>query len=163
MYCSSCGQIVNKSLSYCNFCGAAINGPRSGGAESLSESSFNFLVAALIALPIIGIGLIIGLMSVMKKELGFDNHTIMIITFLGFLLIMTSEAAIIWLLAQRTKSGKSIQKSNETQTKETSQLSDVVIKGLNGARENFISEPVPSVVDQTTRQLEPVYREGKNR
>lgn len=154
MYCSSCGNSINRDLNYCKNCGARVGDAKEHDSEKISEASFNLLVSALIAVPIVGLGIIIGLLSVMKEELGFANDMILAITFMSFVLLLTSEGALIWLLMHRTKGSKA--------TKHTAQMKDVVIKGLGEAHAQRLSEPIPSVIENTTRNLEPVYREPRS-
>ena len=74
MYCSNCGGEIIENLSYCNHCGRKMT-----GANKLSEASFNTLVAGILAMPIAGVGVLIGLISVMKETLGFGNDVIIVI------------------------------------------------------------------------------------
>lgn len=159
MYCSTCGAAVLQGLNYCKNCGARIGGAKQEETGKLSEASFNLLVAAILSIPIAGLGIIIGLMSVMKEKLGFNNE--LIIAFVGgaFLLLVVSETALIWLMLQRAKI---VQKTDdEARPKDNAQLPDVVIKGLDAAKTRDLVKPMPTVVEHTTRSLEPIARESK--
>ncbi|HEX9959420.1 MAG TPA: hypothetical protein VGB00_00640, partial [Pyrinomonadaceae bacterium] len=159
MYCSTCGEIVIQGLNYCKNCGARVNGAKEDEADKLSESSFNLLVAAVMAIPIAGLGIIIGLMSVMKNQLGFNNELIVIFVAAAFLLLLTSETALIWLLVQ---SAKIVGKTDDaSRSKDSAQLPGAAIKGLNAAKTRQLVEPVPTVIENTTRSLETVARERK--
>jgi hypothetical protein len=161
MYCSTCGTAVIKGLNYCKNCGARIGGAKPDEADKLSESSFNLLVAAILSIPIAGLGIIIGLMSVMKEKLGFSNELIIPFIAGAFLLLIVSETALIWLLIQRTKMVKKA--GDDSSSKNNAQLQEVVIKGLNAAKTRELIEPIPTVTESTTRSLEPVAREPKTR
>jgi hypothetical protein len=63
--------------------------------SALATSSFNLLVGAALSIPVIGLGIIIGLMVVMKKELGFGDDMIFVVTFLTFLLLFMAEIGMI--------------------------------------------------------------------
>jgi len=153
MYCSSCGKSVAAGLSFCNHCGFKLNGKDSEHG-ALSESSFNFLIAALLGLPIAGIGLIIGVMSVMKKELGMANDAIAIVVMFCFFLLLTAEIGFMRLLLSRTsKPKKKVEKE--------SRPSEDTTRTLNEAQPFDVVQPVGSVTDHTTRTLEPAYREPK--
>jgi hypothetical protein len=159
MYCSTCGEAVIQGLNYCKNCGARVNGAKVDEADKLSESSFNLLVTAVLSIPIAGLGIIIGLMSVMKDKLGFSNELIGAVVAGAFLLLFTSETALIWLLIQRTKI---VRKTDDnSRLKDSAQLPEVVIKGLDAAKTRELAEPIPSVIENTTRSLEPVAREAK--
>jgi hypothetical protein len=156
MYCPSCGKKVNPDLSYCNQCGARIGAGNEPDPNALSESSFNLLVGSLLTIPIVGIGLILGLMVVMKRELGFRDEVVMSVVFLSFLLLLAAEAGFIWLMLSRTKRRKA--KTGKNETSEPAQLNEPVVKSLAEPRPLGFSEPVPSVTDHTTRTLDPVKR-----
>lgn len=157
MYCSTCGTALIEGLNYCKNCGARVGSINAVAPSNLSEASFNTLLGGIIGLPIAGIGVIIGLLGVMKQELGFNDPMIVIITLMSFLMLIVSEITLIWLLIRRTKTVK--------ETGDTAQFKDVVIKNLNQARTRGLAEgtqePIPSVVENTTRNLESVRREPK--
>ena len=150
MYCSSCGQAVNQGLSYCKHCGAKVSGTKERDASNLSEESRNFLLAGILGIPIAGVGVIIGLMSVMK-QIGFSNELIIVFTSLGFLLLLIAEVVFIWsLLQNRTRTVK--------ETSDNIQLKEVEMKRFNEAQVRELSEPIPSVTENTTRSFEPIHR-----
>lgn len=155
MHCSSCGEAVNQDVSYCTRCGARTNDATGYAASKLSESSFNLLVAGILGIPIAGLGIVIGLMSVMK-EMGFSKELIIAFMSLGFLLLLAAEAVFIWLLLQnRTRADK--------ETGNNAQLREVEINKLGEAQVRELSEPIPSVAENTTRSFEAIHREPKMR
>jgi hypothetical protein len=156
MYCSSCGKELAGGLVFCNGCGQRVAGSDQPQIV-VSEASQNFLLAGLLGLPIAGIGILIGLLSVMKKELGLPNDLIFAITMLCFFLLVISELAFLFVLWQRMKKPREIKVT--TQYTPQAQIKDVDLKSLP---EGY-SQPIPSVTDHTTRQLdyEPVSREKK--
>jgi len=155
MYCPSCGKEVNSGLTFCNNCGvrlaAAENDP-----SALSESSFNLLVGAMIAIPVVGLGLIIALMAVMKKGLEFRDDMIFVVIFMTFLLLFFAELGTILMLISKSRKPKvkPIKKKDEISSRPVSSIDEVVIKGLNPT--SF--EGLPSVTEHTTRTLDAVYR-----
>lgn len=160
MYCPSCGVDVNSGLSFCNRCGARISAGTELDPNALSESSFNLLVGALLTIPIVGIGLILGLMVVMKQELGFKDEIVMTAVFLSFLLLLAAEAGFIWLMITRTKKRKV--PADKTDKKKEIKGSDPEAKILGEGTPTGIPASVHSVTDHTTRNLDPVTREPKN-
>src|SRR5688572_21805854 len=101
MHCSSCGSLVNKDLSYCSRCGAKV-----GGAGGLTEASFNTLVGSIVGLTIGGLGVIIGMMVVMKEVLGLSNEIIVPFIIAAFALLVSAEAVFIWLLVSHSRRSK---------------------------------------------------------
>lgn len=150
MYCSTCGGAINRGLSYCNHCGARTSGEQATGKNELSETSFNLLVSALIAIPIVGLGIIMGLLVLMKREMGLANDLVFAVLAMSFLLLLTSEGALFWLLLSSTKRRK---KSENVQPNNV-ELKDVEIKSLNEARQGGIYDPIQTVTEHTTRSLD---------
>jgi hypothetical protein len=153
MYCASCGNQINPGLRYCNTCGARLGGGREPESGQMSESSFNLLVSAILAIPIAGIGIMIGLLVVMKKELGLSDELIGMIALMGFVLLLVSESGLIWLLVHRTRATRK-EKNGELPPGETNRLMpDVALKGLNEGRPRSASDMISSVTEHTTRTL----------
>lgn len=149
MYCSSCGKELAVGLVFCNGCGARVGGPAQY-EEKVSEASQNFLLAGILGLPIAGIGILIGLLTVLKKELELPNDLIFGITMLCFLLLLVAEGAFIFTLLYRMKREKNDRTVPPIMPQYPPQMKDVDIKSLP---ESY-SQPIPSVTDHTTRQLE---------
>ncbi len=159
MFCPSCGKSVNPGLSFCNHCGARVAVKSEDSVGRIPESSFNLLVIALIGVPIAGIGVIIGLLTVMKKELGFGEEMIGVIVLMSFILLLIAELGLIWLLRHHTKMSK---RSYEPQQPALPQTPDVVVKGLPEGQMQPIHQPMPSVTEHTTRTLDAVPREPRS-
>lgn len=155
MYCSSCGKDVIQGVSYCNQCGARVSSANERDTTRLSESSFNTLLAGVMGIPIAGLGIIIGLMSVMKKELGFSKTLIVTFTCLSFLLLLIAEAIFVWLLWSHRRTVHATDDKDQLKVAQTKEL------GEAPARE--FAEPVVSVTENTTRTFEPVYNKRKTK
>ena len=158
MFCSSCGKSVTPGLSYCNHCGARVGSKAESDSGRIPESSFNLLVIALLVVPIAGIGIIMGLLTVMKKELGFGEEMIGAIVFMSFVLLLIAELGLIWLLRHHTRMSK---RSDETPQPNLTQSPDVVIKGLPEGQMQPLYQPMESVTEHTTRTLDAVPREPR--
>lgn len=161
MYCSTCGTAVIPGLNYCKNCGARVGGAKIDDADKLSESSFNLLVASILAIPIAGIGIIIGLMTVMKDKLGFSNELIGAVVAGAFLLLFVSETALIFLLMQRARIVRKKPLDDSGGLKENAQqLPGALPKTLDRAKTRELVEPMqPTVTENTTRSLETIGRE----
>lgn len=157
MYCSSCGGTVARGVSYCKHCGAKLNWEK-GDSVSVTKSPELFpdsLIWAIVSVFVVGLGCIIGLMSVMKKELGFGNGIIITITLLSFLLLFMVEGMFTWLLWRRKK-------SEAKDTGDAERLKEQTTKELDARPQaRTLPEPVPSVTEHTTRTFEPIYSERK--
>jgi hypothetical protein len=165
MYCSTCGTTVIQGLNYCKNCGARVSGAKTDDydAVKLSESSFNLLVASVLGLPIAGLGIIIGLMSVMKDKLGFSSEMIGAVVAGAFLLLFVSEAALVYLLIRRTRIAAGTKRDDDSRLKDAAQqLPEVSVKRLDHAKTREFIEPIPLVTEETTRSLEAIPR-GESR
>jgi hypothetical protein len=155
MFCSSCGKTVNPDLRYCNHCGARLNADGDGPGK-IPESSFNLLIVGLLAVPIGGIGLIIGLLIVMKKELGFGDEMIAIMALLCTTLLVVTELGLLWLLWTNSRHGRV---KTGKRGKQSMPERDVELRGLPESRIEPVGQPVQSVTEHTTRTLDALPRE----
>lgn len=154
MYCSSCGGAVTQGASFCKHCGAKLSGEKGESAMKAEESFPDSLIWAIVSVFVVGLGCIIGLMSVMKKELGFDNSIIIVISLLSFFLLFMIEGMFTWMLWRRMSGARRKRKSEEPLVGQTT-------RELNPAAARALPEPVPSVTENTTRTFEPLYTERK--
>jgi len=113
------------------------------------------LVNAMLMVFVFGLGAIIGLMAVMRTLPDFDFGRIMAVTLLSFLIMVGLEAVFIWLLLRRRGGVKEADDSTPSKEPTT--------KELDAAQARALPEPLPSVTEQTTRTLEPVYSERKSK
>jgi predicted amidophosphoribosyltransferase len=157
MYCSSCGAAVAKGLSYCNRCGAKLSGAKGDDASKASGELFpDSLVWAIVSVFIVGFGLTMGLMTMMKNLLDFSQGVIIAFTALSFLLTIAVESMLIWLLLSRRRSVKDMSDAAE-------RLEEQTTKELDAAQARALPEPTPSVTEHTTRTFEPIYSERKSK
>lgn len=151
VHCSSCGNAIDTSVIYCTRCGAKATATTESGR--LPESSFNILIAGILGIPIAGVGVAIGLLSVMK-EVGFTKFWIIAFVSLCFLLLLAAETVFIWLLVQNRA-------RKDTATSIEPQLEGAATKQLGEAKE--VAQPLGSVTEGATRPFEPVPRKDIRR
>jgi hypothetical protein len=150
MYCSTCGVAVAQGLSYCNYCGAKV-GEKGDKVSKSSEVRPEFLVSAMIGLFIFGVFVITILMGMMKQVLGLPVEQVLGFATLPFLLMLLLEGVCLRLLMRR--------KRDTEATSANALLNEQTTKELSRAEERLLTEPAPSVIDHTTRTLDPVFRE----
>ncbi|MDT4897697.1 MAG: hypothetical protein QOH25_2774 [Acidobacteriota bacterium] len=155
MYCSSCGGVIARGLSYCNHCGARLGGAKDDVASKAAELFPESLVWAIVSVFVVGLGTTIGLMAVMKDLLDFSKSLIVAFSLVCFLLMFAIEGVLIWLLLSRRR-------SSEKKAKDSGQLKGQTTKELDAAQARALPEPVPSITEHTTRAFEPIYRERKS-
>ena len=150
MYCSSCGSALTPNLVYCNKCGARV--AQNEAIESKSDIAPEFLVGAMITLFVLGLGVMIGLMAVMKRGVGFDPPIILAITFLCFSLLLLIETILIFFLFRETFRRK---------RKGVEQLKQPTTKELEAGTPLGLPANMASVTEHTTRAFDPAYIEKK--
>ena len=156
MYCSSCGVVVAQGLSYCNYCGAKLNGEKVDSNIKTTElRAESLLVSAMVALFILGILAITVLMGVMKAVLELNVGQIIPFALLSFLIMLLIEGVLIWRLSRRKRGAEA--------TGDTSLSKEQTAKELDAARARVLPEAMPSVTEHTTRTLEPIYSERKSK
>ena len=158
MYCSSCGSAVAASLSYCNRCGAEVNTKASSrNAAAPPAPAFpESLVWAIVGVSVGGLGVLIGLMAVMKQALHLDTGVIITFSMLSFLILLVAEISFIWLLVSTQR--RAHRRERET---DVSEIKGGATRELGLPQDLLLTEPALSVTEHTTRTLEPVYRERK--
>ena len=145
MYCSSCGAAVPTSSTYCNRCGTEVK-PKQSGPMKLSETTPESLVWATAVVTIVGLGVTIGMMAVMKEVLHFSDALIVAFTLLTFLTFLGVDAVFIWALVRSMKGpGETSKKGLST-------------KGLDEPNVRVLPEPSLTVTEHTTRTLDPVEK-----
>jgi hypothetical protein len=151
MYCPSCGVAVAQGLSYCNYCGAKLSGPKGEARTKSSEPKPEMLVSAMVVVFVFGLIAITMLMGVMKAILRFDYGPILAFTLLSFLIMLSIEGVIIRLLLRRKRGAE--------EAGDTVQLKGPATNELDAAQARALPEPVSSVTEHTTRAFEPIYNE----
>ncbi|MGC2236275.1 MAG: zinc ribbon domain-containing protein [Pyrinomonadaceae bacterium] len=152
MFCSACGAEVSPDLNFCNRCGKELIG---GIKQSATE--IESFIWAIVGVTIGGIGVIIGLMAVMKNVIGFDTDVIMIVTFLSFFMLLIADVAFISLLLKR--SGAMNKKANNHQIKQAEAQKLVEMPAASSARAALNESTLPPIVtEDTTRNLEPILK-----
>jgi len=154
MYCSSCGVSVAQGLSYCNQCGAKLNGEKGDSlVKSLEMRTEAFIMAGMIGLFVFCLLAIAVLLQVMKSVLDLNAGQIMGFATLMFLILILIEGVLMWRLPKR--------KRRAEEGRATALPKEQTTSELDAASPRALREPMSSVTDQTTRTLEPVYSEQK--
>ena len=153
MYCSSCGSAVAQNLSYCNRCGAKVGGARGEALTESSEVKAESLVGWMVVLFIFGLGAIAVLIGVLKRVAGVDLPILLAVTMLSFVLMLVVEGVLIRLLL---KGKRDVKEAGATE-----RLKGQTTKELGEAPRPALPEAAPSVTENTTRTLEPLYNKRR--
>ena len=147
MYCSSCGSAVPNQLTFCNKCGARLINDEIAGPKP------ELLVAAICGLFIMGNGVIIGLMAVLKEVVKANEGVVLGAGLVCFSLLLILEVMLSWMLLSSWRRARKGIQTLRTEEKTTNEL--------NEASARMLQEPLISVTEHTTRAFEPIYNERK--
>ena len=153
MYCSSCGSAVPTNLTYCNKCGERLSSSKTMSLTRPSELPTESLVWAICGIFIMGTGVMIGLLAVLKEVVGFNLGLIAAVMLLGFGLMVALESVLVYLLLSGRKAASHTEESYES--REARPLE------LNEPQRGMLQEPPASVTEHTTRTFEPIYTERR--
>ena len=156
MYCSSCGVSITQGLSYCNHCGAKLNGEKGDSLIKTTElRAESLIISSMVGLFVLGLLAIAVLMGVMKAVLDLNAGLILSFATLSFLIMLLIEGVLIWRLSRRKRGAEA--------TGDTALSKEQTTKELDAARAKALPEAMPSVIEHTTRTLEPIYSERKSK
>ncbi len=145
MYCPSCGTAVSQQLKYCNRCGARLTTTDEVAPVEATEKRLYDESVDLFWVTVIGLGLILGGMVVMKA-LHLSNALIVAYMILSSTAFTINIALSLWQIRRLARL------LEEVRTNQINQKS----KEPERIEGRPILEPLPSVTEQTTRTLEPV-------
>jgi hypothetical protein len=120
--------------------------------EQKPDIAPEFLIAAMIGLFVFGIGVMIGLMAVMSKGVGFERPIILAITLLCFSLMILLESILIFFLFRERFSRPK---------KDVGHLKEPATKELEAGTPLGLPANMASVTEHTTRAFDPVYIDKK--
>ncbi|HEY8562279.1 MAG TPA: hypothetical protein VIL74_18025 [Pyrinomonadaceae bacterium] len=150
MFCAACGSAINDKLNYCKNCGAKI----AKEEEETPSSMMNNLLTSVTFVALGGLGILVGLSTVLLKN-GFDHKGIMVI---AALYLFALSGICYMLLSQLPKliDAKLNRKPAEPPAAETYQPPQLFAKTTAQLEEQ--REPIMSVTDHTTRTFDKVPR-----
>lgn len=147
MFCSNCGNQVKVGLNYCNSCGSRIDSDK----EKDGSKSRNLLIA----IAFIGIGGIIGFISLVKILLSSRAADPVIVVIL--LAFLATVFGICYLLINQFSHGSEKSAINV-------EFQNEAPKQVESATTNQLEEPKQSpasIVENTTRTLDSIEVERK--
>ena len=146
MYCPSCGIALSQPTKFCNRCGAALS-PKDSELMTLLEKRMDSEMEGLFWIVVMGIGLVLGGMALMKS-VQLSDWLITAFMVLSSTAFMTYFGLGVWQvrrLSRSLKEGTAIKQTGQLDTSE-----------LGPGKRLAPAEPVPSVTENTTRTLEPM-------
>jgi hypothetical protein len=128
-----------------------LNGVKGDTHIKSSEVKPESLIAAMVAVFVLGLVAITILMGVMKAVLNLDVGQILAFALLSFLIMLSLEVVFVRLLLRRRRGTE--------EAGDTVLLKGQATKALDSAQARVLPEPVPSVTEHTTRAFDSIYNE----
>jgi hypothetical protein len=155
MDCPTCGAQLSQALSYCNRCGANLSLVKDQGGTKPHAKAIDDVMGAMISTAVPILGIILGALVLMKK-----GH---IAEELGIAFVVLSALTLLVLevifVGQLRHLNKGVHGAGGTAQPKDSKTEE---PGADGVRSLTAPvEPIPSVTEQTTRTLEPIYIQHK--
>jgi hypothetical protein len=141
MYCSGCGSPIATGLSFCNRCGTSL--------KERGESKLGSITALLLAITILGIcgmGIALGGALVLREEAHLGEKMVAMFMFMTFFLVALIE---VFLCRQLSRLVSTEKKQSRLAASDAAPPNE-----LWANQPRSLSEPIPSVTENTTRTLE---------
>jgi hypothetical protein len=142
MFCPSCGVVLSRNVKYCNRCGSQLVFPKDADLIKVLEERMDSEMEGLFWITVLGIGLILGGIVLMKK-VQLDDWMIVVYMMLSSLAFITYFGLGVWQVRRLARS------STESETNRMER---------SDARELYPQRPIAgfepaSVTENTTRTL----------
>lgn len=150
MYCENCGKHIDDSLNFCKSCGAQIK-----KQKDESKSILNSLISALIAVAVVGLGILVALTAVfLDRSPNVEPVFIFAVIYLGVLFgicfMITRQISKVIDRKLNIESKPSRSTFNTREEEPMVQLPPSITNPLEEFRQPH------SVTDSTTRTLDKV-------
>lgn len=146
MFCPSCGFALAQQMKYCNRCGTHIT-TKEADVIQIIEKRMDSEMEGLFWITVMGLGLVIGGMALMKKLL-FSEGLIIAFMILSVTAFMAYFLLGVWQIRRLAAALR--------QTPNAEALIQADTKELGPASARTSLGAAPSVTEHTTRTLEPI-------
>ena len=153
MYCQTCGNKLSQALSYCNHCGADLRIVKNQSEPQSIGTSIDTTMWVMVGMTITLLGMALGAM-VLINDGTIDAGLGRAFVFLSLLAFVVVDGVLIWRLVNLHKLSKEKRSAESSKNSDPAELNKAQTRALRDP-----GEPVPTVTEQTTRNLEPSYRE----
>lgn len=150
MYCSTCGSALSRQMKFCNRCGAQLNNQEIEKAEK----RFDEYLEGLFWTAVIGLGVILG-GGFLASKLAEDLHLSRWIAIAYLILSSTVFLIIFGLSLWQTLHLAGMMKKADGEALPAARDTDKILPAESSAP----SDLAQSVIENTTRSLEPIPKE----
>jgi hypothetical protein len=142
MFCPACGVTLTAGVKFCHRCGSQLVLHKDPELIKIFEKRMDSEMEGLFWITVLGIGLILGGMALMKR-LNFNDWMIVVYMMLSSAAFITYFSLGVWQVRRLAKSSTDAEPLRLPRA-DTAELPPRTITSL---------EPVPSVTENTTRAL----------
>jgi hypothetical protein len=149
MFCPTCGIALSHQMKYCNRCGAHLTTTEDAALSNAAEKRLDNYLDGLFWITLLGLGFILGGIALLKKIQVSDGLLIafVVLSFAAFLV----NFGLSFREVQRLKRAR--------EPIHTPELEPLNSKELGPASAQASMEGLPSVTENTTRELQSRSRE----
>lgn len=144
MYCSGCGSPIAPGLSFCNRCGTSLK----ERTDYKQTGAIPALATAMTLVALAGMGLLLGGALALKREGQFGEEFIVLFMFLTFFIVGFTEIFLYRQLSRLTAV-----KNQSFAAPQPAPLPAPMPHEFREPQPRALSEPIPSVTENTTRTL----------
>lgn len=149
MFCPTCGIALTHQMKYCNRCGAHLTTTEEAAVINAAEKRLDNYLDGLFWITLLGLGFILGGMALLKKIQVGDGLMIAFVALSSALFLV--NFGLSFREVQRLKRAR--------EPIYTPELEPLNTKELGPATAQANLEAVPSVTENTTRELQSRSRE----
>ena len=157
MNCPTCGIKLEHVLRYCNHCGGALPTLKHQEEIESTHNTTDTLMWVVVGTTITILGMALGAL-VLINEGKIDAELGRVFVILSFVMLLMVEGILVWRLLQVNKRNQQQRGLTDSRVKENAALDGVESRLLSDP-----GEPVSTVTEQTTRDLEPSYKKDPTR
>lgn len=151
MFCPTCGVALAQHLKYCNRCGSQLVTGQGAAEIESSEKRLHEEMVEIFWVTVIGLGIIVGGMALIKNVLHLSEWTIVAYMILSSTAFTINFALSLWQIRRLARIAE--------KARGAVQIEQLDTNGLMPIKARADLEALPSVTENTTRTLEPISKE----
>ncbi len=142
MYCSACGTPLAPGLSYCNRCGMSLK----ERSERKQTGAITAFLTAITLIGTIGLGIMLFGAFALTNQAHLKEELVGVFMLFTFLIVAVTEILLVRQLSRLTG-------ANQAKAIDAAQPVGMPAE-FRASQPRTLSEPIPSVTENTTRTLE---------
>ncbi len=150
MFCPSCGIALAQQMKYCNRCGSQLITTREAAEIKLSEKRLREEMVDLFWVTVLGLGLILGGMALIKNFLHLSDWILIAYMIISSTAFTINFGLSLWQIRRLARIAEEVRGRVQLAQIDSNQISPSEVVALKS---------ITSVTENTTRNLEPISKE----